>query len=191
MHSFSLLMTSCGLLSLVSCVGGKATPGQIPLMGADPVAAALQQASEAAEKDKAAQAAMNAPIASGEFSLTITPDGAASSAFAIPVHILSLRKEEVAQFKTLGADGYWKSPSGSASQRIFGSSGSTSSVTLAIPSRTGADTVLIIAKLPPTSGGGDARIMEVPLVRQAGNDPLRPTAPPISVRLSRIGLLPN
>lgn len=191
MRSFLLFTLSCGLFCLVSCGGGKETSGQIPLMSPDPAAAALQKAAETAEKEKAAQAAMAAPITPGEFSLTITPDDNAKSAFAIPVHILSLRKEEVAQYKALGADGYWKSPSGSAAERIFGSSGSKGTVTLGVPSRAGADTILIIAKLPPTAGGGDARMMEVPLVRQAGTDPLRPTTPAISVRLSRIGLLPN
>lgn len=168
---------------LVSCGGESET------------ARAAQQATIKAASDasaaQAAQAALDAPIKAGEFTLTITPDSEAASANAIPVHVLSVSSDQVSQYKTMGADNYWKSPNSAAQKRVFGTSGSTGSATFSVPSRPGADTIVIIAKLPPSAGGGDARIMEIPLKRQAGADPLKPTAPKINVRLGSLGILPN
>lgn len=181
---------------LTGCGGGKKGADSVPIMGGGSAAEAA--AAAAAEKAKteaaaAAAAALAAPIKESEFRLTITPDEGARSAFAIPVHVLSLSKDEAARYRTLGADNYWKAPSGSAEPRVFGKEKANGPQTINVPFKDGADTILIIAKLPPAEagGGGDARIMEIPLVRQAGADPLKPVAAPISVRLTRIGLLPN
>ena len=183
----STLILSAGcVLALPSCFTG---PGG----GAGGAAAAANARAEAQAFEAAAQqAALGAPIKSGEFVLTITPDTEAASANAIPVHVLSLNSAQVAQYKTMGADNYWKSPSGGAQTKVFGSSGSKGPANFKVPSRDGADTLLIIAKLPPTSGGGDARIMEVPLKRSGSGEPGKPSIqPPIHVRLSSLGLLPN
>ncbi len=174
----SFLASFAVAASLSSCGGGKSTTP-------DP---ALAQAAQAA----AAAQAMAAPVKAGEFTLTITPDSDAASAHAIPVHVLSVSSGQATQYKVMGADNYWKSPSGGAQSRVFGTSGTGGTATFSVPSKEGADTIIIIAKLPPSAGGaGDARILEIPLKRQPGADPLKPTAPPISVRLGRLGLLPN
>lgn len=177
-----ILPTAC-TLALVACAA-KESPAT------KAAAEATVKAAAEASQQAAAQAALDAPTKSGEFTLTITPDSEAASANAIPVHVLSLNADQVSQYKTMGADNYWKAPSSQAQSRVFGSAGSKGSTTLKVPSRPGADTVVIIAKLPPSSGG-DARILEIPLKREAGTDPLKPTAPRISVRLTSLGLLPN
>ncbi|MDB6079292.1 MAG: hypothetical protein JWO82_3039 [Akkermansiaceae bacterium] len=186
-----LLLTGVCVLGLSSCAGGGAGPGgQVPIMS--PAAQAAQEAMTVkAAADANAQAAIGAPIKAGEFSLTIYPDAEAASANAIPVHVLSMKADQVGQYKVMGADNYWKSPGGGAEQRVFGASGSKGPTTMKVPSRDGQDTILIIAKLPNTGGGGDARMMEIPLKRQPGIDPKMPVANPISVRLGRQGLLPN
>lgn len=177
-----VLPAAC-LIALASC----ASPG-----GGGTTSAAAAKAEAQAFKDAAAQAELNLPIKANEFSLIITPDTEAAAANAIPVHVLSLNAAQVAQYKTMGADNYWKSPSGQAQTKVFGSSGSKGPSTIKVPSRDGADTLLIIAKLPPPAGGGDARIMEVPLKRSAPADPVKKgPQPPIHVRLSSLGLLPN
>lgn len=183
-HLLVPLFSSACAFSMMACTNGSG--------GGGAAAAANARAEAEAFKAAADQAALNAPVKSGEFTITITPDADATSANAIPVHILSLNATQVAQYKTMGADNYWKSPSGSAQSRVFGASGTRGSANFKVPSKDGADTVLIIAKLPPPSGGGDARIMEVPLKRTVPAEPGKPaTQPPISVRLGSLGLLPN
>lgn len=180
-----LILPATLAVAICSCASPNGGPGS-------PAAQAAARAEAQAFKDATAQAELNQPIKSGEFSLIITPDTEAAAANAIPVHVLSLNAAQVAQYKTMGADNYWKSPSAQAQSKVFGSSGSKSSTTLKVPSRDGADTLLIIAKLPPPTGGGDARIMEVPLKRTVPADPVKKTPqPPIHVRLSSLGLLPN
>lgn len=180
----TLAVSTACIQLLVSC-GGESESARA-------AQAATVKAANDASAAAAAQAALAAPTKSGEFTLTITPDSEAASANAIPVHVLSVSADQVSQYKTMGADNYWKSPSGAAQKRVFGASGTTSSATFSVPSRPGADTIVIIAKLPPSSGAsGDARIMEIPLKRQPGADPLKPEAPRINVRLSSLGLLPN
>jgi hypothetical protein len=186
-----LLLTGVCVLGLSSCAGGGGGPhAQVPIMS--PAAQAAQDAMTVkAATDATSQAALNAPIKAGEFSLTIYPDSDAASANAIPVHVLSMKADQVSQYKVMGADNYWKSPSGGAEQRVFGQSGTKSASTMKVPAREGQETVLIIAKLPNSGGGGDARMMEIHLKRQPGIDPKMPVANPISVRLGRLGLLPN
>ena len=185
------VLASAGCLNLVGC-GGGGSPDRVQITQGNAAAEALAEVQKKAEEAAAKEEVLKAPIRAGEFSLTITPGADAKSAFAIPVHVLSVNKAQVPQYMALGADRYWDSPSGAAKSFIFGTSGSSGPVSMAVPTRSGADTILIIAKLPAAGGGGgDARIMEVPLERQAGADPLKPETPPISVRLSRIGVLPN
>lgn len=177
------ILSSACILALAACA-----PQESPVAKA--AAEATVKAAADASQQAAATAALEAPTKAGEFTLTITPDSAVASANAIPVHVLSLTADQVMQYKTMGADNYWKAPSSQAQSRVFGSSGSKGATTLKVPSKPGANTVVIIAKLPPSSGG-DARILEVPLKRQPGADPLKPTSPPVSVRLTSLGLLPN
>jgi hypothetical protein len=179
------LAVSTAILQLLTSCGGESESARA-------AQAATVKATADASAAAAAQAALTAPVKSGEFTLVITPDSDAAAANAIPVHVLSVSSDQVSQYKTMGADNYWKSPSGAAQKRVFGSSGTTSPATFSVPSRPGADTIVIIAKLPPSSGAsGDARIMEIPLKRQPGSDPMKPVAPKINIRLSSLGLLPN
>jgi len=146
---------------------------------------------EEAKKEKEAAAALVAPIKAGEFQLTISPDASAKSAYAIPVHILTGRSETMRSYSARGADSYWQSPNPRAKAAVFGTTGSTGPRTFSVPSNSGHDMVVIIAKLP-TPKSGETRIMEIPLKREPNAaDPLRPRTPSHSVRLSLGGVFPN
>lgn len=175
-----------GISMLASCGGGGDGPSNIPIIqggGGE----ALADMQKQMEDQKKAEAALAAPPKAGEFMLTISPGPDIREAFGIKVHVLSVNQGDVAQYRTMGADNYWRSPSGSAQEAVFGTSGKQQPVSFRVPSRDGADTVLIISKLP---GSSPARILDYKLERQPGTDPMQPLAPSKRVTLSSNGLLP-
>lgn len=147
---------------------------------------------EATALKEKAEKLLTAPIRANEFQLTITPDSEVASAFGVPVHVFSTSSQFANQFKSIGSDAYFSGGRQGANveKLTFGTSGKRGPATLRVPGRTGDDTLIIIANLPKPSGG-DARVFTFPLTRVKTTNPLTPTAPPINIRLTRVGLLPG
>lgn len=195
-HQIQLwLAIACGWC-LASCAekggepqpsGGK-LPAQTPQGYFDPGPGGTPAEHEKARLEAAAKANQRG-VKLEEFTLVLLMDaGAAAGADAVNIDVISATAAEAARLERIGPVKYRDArQKGPNTRSLTFRQGGRHEV--AVPTIPAADTVLLWAELPAPQGGGDTRLLAVPLALDRSDPDKGPQAHPITVRLTANGWL--